>query len=125
MYKYILLTLIILLSSVVIIFISCGSPTDHSTYWANFEGRVLDSTTKLPIFEAEVFCDLLDNVEDTTAITDSNGVYRFTRIHIRSTIGSIELKASKDGYLPFKKKYNVSSLRYDTIPDILLLPVTD
>lgn len=125
MKRYILLTLVLLLSSVVIIFISCGKPTEHSLYWADFEGRVIDSTTMMPITEAEVFCHPLDNIGDTIAVTDSNGIYKFTYIYIRTTWGQVELTASKSGYTPFKKIYGVSSLQYNTIPDIFLLPITD
>jgi hypothetical protein len=125
MKKYLLSTLFIILSSVVIIFISCGKPTEHSLYWADLEGRVIDSTTMMPITEAEVFCHPLDNIGDTIAVTDSNGVYKFTYIYIRTTRGEIELTASKAGYTPFKKRYNVTSLEYNIIPDIYLFPITD
>lgn len=125
MFRHILLTVFIVLSTTVIIFISCGKPVEHSTYSADFEGRVIDADTLTPIEGAEVLCHPLDNVGDTVVFTDTAGIYKFSGIHTFSTAGNIELTVTKNGYITFKKRYTISTLNYNTIPDIYLFPESD
>lgn len=125
MFRSILLPVFLILSLTVIIFISCGKPVEHTFYTSNFEGRVIDADTLSPIEGAEVLCRPLDNVGDTIAVTDTAGIYRFSKIPIHTTWGTVELTVTKSGYNEFKKQYKVSSLENYKLPDILLMPVSN
>ncbi|MBN1633417.1 MAG: carboxypeptidase regulatory-like domain-containing protein [Ignavibacteria bacterium] len=122
MYKYILLMFFVFLSSIVIILFSCGKPVEHSLYSANFTGTVIDADTLSPIEGAVVRCRSLDNIGDTTTVTDTAGIFWFYRIPIHTTWGTVELTVTKFGYIEFKKQYKINSLETVKIPDIYLFP---
>jgi hypothetical protein len=122
MFRYIFLPVFLILSITFIIFISCGKPVEHSLYYSNFQGRVIDADTLLPIEGAEVLCRPLDNAGDTITFTDTAGIFQFSKIPIHTTWGTVELKVTKIGYIEFKKQYKVSSLETYKLPDILLMP---
>ena len=125
MFRHILLPVLIVFTLTVIIFISCGKPVEHSFYYSNFEGRVIDADTLSPIEGAEVLCHPLDNVGDTIVLTDTAGIFMFSKIPIHTTWGTVELTVTKSGYIKFKEQYKVSSLEYYKLPDILLIPISN